>query len=363
MLGAYQAGAYQALHEDGHLWPTWLVDASTGAVTAALIAGNPPERRLERLRRFWDGVATIPVPFGPFWPEPAAHGPWRATYNRAGVLQTLLFGRPGMFRPGMFWPRLPAVAGADDAPGLYDLAPLRTQLTELVDFGRPNGGDPRVSVVMTDVATGERVVLDTGRGERIEPDHVVASGALMPPFAPAEMEGRLLGDGGFVANTPLDLVLDEPASAGTVCFAVDLFARESSRSRSLPAAAARAADLLYGSQTHQLLRARRREHRLRAALGRLAARLPPEALAGLRADPDVAAALARDGTGGTTVLRLAYRALADEAGPGKAFDFSRATLAERWRAGAADTRAALRRFEAMPARGEPGGFVAHEIGR
>src|SRR5690349_14522398 len=45
-LGAYQVGVYQALHEAG-VEPDWVVGTSIGAINAALIAGNPPARRLE----------------------------------------------------------------------------------------------------------------------------------------------------------------------------------------------------------------------------------------------------------------------------------------------------------------------------
>ena len=51
-LGAYQAGAYQGLVEAG-VAPDWVVGISIGGINAALIAGNPPERRVERLREFW----------------------------------------------------------------------------------------------------------------------------------------------------------------------------------------------------------------------------------------------------------------------------------------------------------------------
>jgi len=54
-LGAYQAGVYQALHEAG-IEPDWVSGVSIGAINAAIIAGNPPERRLERLRAFWERI-------------------------------------------------------------------------------------------------------------------------------------------------------------------------------------------------------------------------------------------------------------------------------------------------------------------
>src|SRR5688572_14759709 len=51
-LGAYQAGVYQALQEAG-VEPDWVIGTSIGAINAALIAGNAPADRLERMREFW----------------------------------------------------------------------------------------------------------------------------------------------------------------------------------------------------------------------------------------------------------------------------------------------------------------------
>src|SRR5213595_3896138 len=59
-LGAYQGGVYQALAE-ADLHPDWVAGISIGAINAALIAGNPPERRVERLREFWETVSTSPL--------------------------------------------------------------------------------------------------------------------------------------------------------------------------------------------------------------------------------------------------------------------------------------------------------------
>jgi NTE family protein len=156
-------------------------------------------------------------------------------------------------------------------------------------------------------------------------------------------------------------VLDEPTAGGLLCFAVDLFAPEGSRPRSLAASVGRAGDLAFGNQTRRMLEGRGREHRLRALVRRLAGRLPP----GLRDDPEVASILAEAEARArpATVLRLAYRAAPDEAGPGKPFDFSPATLADRWRAGARGMREALRRLGAPPASagGAAEGLVVHEV--
>src|SRR5712691_2678244 len=58
-LGSYQAGVYHALSE-ANLHPDWVAGISIGAINSALIAGNPPERRVERLREFWEAVSDSP---------------------------------------------------------------------------------------------------------------------------------------------------------------------------------------------------------------------------------------------------------------------------------------------------------------
>jgi NTE family protein len=52
-LGAYQAGVYQAMHE-ANIMPDWVAGVSIGAINAAIIAGNPPHRRIAQLHAFWD---------------------------------------------------------------------------------------------------------------------------------------------------------------------------------------------------------------------------------------------------------------------------------------------------------------------
>jgi NTE family protein len=358
-LGAFEAGAYAALAEAGAPLPDRLACASIGAVNAAIIAGNPPGRRVEQLRRFWESVARDPTPATSFWlGPPPATGAWRKAYNLASALQAVLLGQPGLFRP-----RLAVGERIGAVPSLYDLAPMRDRLPELLDFDRLNNGEVRLSVAATDVVSGERVVFDTARGARIGPEHIAASSALLPLFAPVEIEGRLLGDGGLASNTPVDLVLDEPDDGDLLCFVVELFALRGSPPRTLAASMSRATDLAFGGQTRRILEGREREHRLRALVRRLAGRLPPE----LRDDPEVAPILseAEAGARNATVLCVGYRAAPDEARPGEAFDFSPATLADRWEAGARGMREALRRLEAL-ASGMPGeaagGLVVHEVG-
>ena len=340
-LGAYEAGAYAALHEHVELRPDWIAGSSIGAVTAALIAGSPLDRRIEHLRRFWDTTAHVPYPITSFWLGCPDAGPWRQAQNEKSALDALMFGRPGLFRPRM---APGAQVGVQDVRALFDLAPLREQLVQLVDFDLLNRGDVRVSLSCTDVVSGDRVVFDTGRGDRIEVEHLLASSALLPLFAPVEVEGRLLADGGLGANTPLDLVLDDNPENEMLCFVVELFARQGSRPHTLAASASRAADLAFGNQTRRILEGRQREYHLRGLIRALTELLPLE----MRDDPEVAAILAEGRTDRTSVATIAYRAGLDEAGLFKPFDFSRATLADRWGAGAAAMRDAVATVEAMP---------------
>src|SRR5215471_385464 len=59
-LGAYQGGVYQALAEV-NLHPDWVAGISIGAFNSAIIAGNPPNRRVERLRSFWEEISQPPL--------------------------------------------------------------------------------------------------------------------------------------------------------------------------------------------------------------------------------------------------------------------------------------------------------------
>src|SRR5271157_3412276 len=88
-LGSYQGGVYEALSQSEYL-PDWVAGISIGAINAAIIAGNAPEKRVQRLHEFWDGITCSPVPGPP--------SPWP-------VLSATLFGQPGFFapRPPLEW--------------------------------------------------------------------------------------------------------------------------------------------------------------------------------------------------------------------------------------------------------------------
>lgn len=129
-LGAYQAGAYQGLAEAGFL-PDWVVGISIGGINSALIAGNPPERRVERLRAFWDTVSS-------YAPMPAEwFSPIRPVYNKLSTTAVEMFGIPGFFvpRPGGAFG-----FGGEGLPSVYDTSPLNETLERLIDFDLINRG-------------------------------------------------------------------------------------------------------------------------------------------------------------------------------------------------------------------------------
>ena len=331
-LGAYQAGAYAGLHAQGAARLDWIAASSVGAANAAVIAGNAPENRLERLRTLWMTRATAAG--GPFSPSDTAVA-WRHAYNWLRVVQTRLLGAPGHFHPRSLIP------SSHGFRSLYDLAPLRAQLERLVDFGRLNSGEIRFAVATTDVVTGETVVFDTGKGDRIDVDHLLASAGYLPEFAPLDLGGRLLGDGGLSTNAPMEAVLleDDPHPQARICFVVDLFARDGERPAGLEAALARKNDLLLANQTYNRLELLRRDIELRNQLTRLTDHVPADAREALDLTPQP-----RSRT--RAIVYLSYRAPPEEAGPEKPFDLSSATARDRWRAGELDMAEALRQLGA-----------------
>ena len=300
-LAAYHGGVYQAFSKQS-IPLHWVAGSSAGAVIAALIAGNGADKRVERLRAFWN------------FPPAQNYRPllWRHLYGWVGALGTRLIGSRGHFHP-----RLPSL----DPFGfrsLYDLGPMRERLQSLIDFGRLNSGEIRISVATTDIETGEPVIFDSST-QRIDIDHLLASCGFLPEFAPVEILGRLLGDGGLSVNAPFDSILGEDIDGGLLLYVVDLYARDGDRPSSLERALERKNDLLFGNQT--LLR-------LQYCF---ALRKSRKQLAGTR--PSGAS---------DKVVVLSYRPGVEEPGPEKSFDLSAPALAQRWKAGVLDMEHAVR---------------------
>jgi NTE family protein len=143
-------------------------------------------------------------------------------------------------------------------------------------------------------------------------DHLLASCGFIPEFAPVEIGGRWLGDGGLSLNAPFDPLID--ADKPLRLYIVDLFARDGEVPDGLESAAERKNDLLFGNQTYQRLRYALQARQARARL--------------------------RGSAADDAVYLVSYRPGAEEAGPEKSFDLSQAAMKQRWQAGFDDMNAA-----------------------
>jgi NTE family protein len=332
-LGAYQAGVYQALAE-ADLHPNWVAGISIGAMNSAIIAGNPPERRVDRLREFWETISA--PPFGlPYVKSFDPHGEInRQIVNQAQAMNSLLFGANGFFVPRMppplLWP-----PGSPDKASYYDNSPAKATLARLVDFDRINDGGMRFSVGAVDVRTGNFTYFDSTT-HKIRVEHIMASGSLPPGFAPTEVDGQYYWDGGLISNTPLQWVLDSQPRRDTLAFQIDLWNARGELPKDMIEVEVRQKEILYSSRNRAATDEYQRVQKLRIALAHLISQLPAE----LRDGDDVKLLeqVANDKV--CNIVHLIYRARKYE-GIAKDFEFSRATMEDHWTAGYHNARESL----------------------
>ena len=325
-LGAYQAGVFEAM-ADSWSEPDWVAGISIGAINAALIAGNPADRRVGRLHEFWDLVSS-----GHPMPAIAAMVPFlspREALNDISASQVMLFGVPGFFTPRI--PPAPfQIRGTQAAISYYDTSRLQQTLERMVDFDLINSGAMRLSVGAVNVRNGNFEYFDSAR-QSIDARHIMASGALPPGFAPIEIDGEHYWDGGLVSNTPLQYVLDQPGRKPRVVFQVDLFAATGALPTTLAEVVEREKDIRYSSRTRLNTTNELDMQVIAQAARRLIAKLP----AGLRDDPDVRALARLRCDSAVDVVHLIYRSKHYET-QSKDYEFSRLSMQEHWEAGRVD---------------------------
>jgi NTE family protein len=327
-LGAYHAGVYEGLAATGFS-PDWVVGISIGAINAALIAGNPPERRADRLREFWNLVSGQ-APFV----LPAAMDFARPMMNRMAATQAMFFGIPGFFVPRMPPPQF-APEGTLAALSYYDTEPLRATLNELVDFDRINGGDVRLSLGSVNARTGESVYFDS-EDHSITASHVMASGALPPGFPPVEVDGEYYFDGGIMSNTPLQHVAKD-FRMDALIVQVDLFSGLGELPKNINQVQERVKDIQFQSKTRISYAQMREIEALRSTLAEVLGRLPSD----LRSDPQVQKLEEISRRGAVSLIRLVNRH-DTKSSDFKDYEFSRATVDELWRAGHGDIERVLK---------------------
>ncbi|MEW6769598.1 MAG: DUF3734 domain-containing protein [Pseudomonadota bacterium] len=334
-LGSYQAGAYQALcHHDFE--PEWIAGISIGAINAAIIAGNPREKRVPRLKEFWELVSSAsPMPWGSLIQTDHV----RSAFNETSAALVATFGAPGFFVPRIppapLWPQ-----GSPQSQSYYDTAPLRDTLLHLVDFDLINSCKTRLSVGAVGVTSGNFRYFDNVEfrklGKKIGPEHIMASGALPPGFPSIEIEDEHYWDGGLASNTPLDYVLDIETARDLLIFQIDLFSARGELPQTLMEAAEREKDIRYSSRTRMNTDKAKRLHDAKLAVLALIAKLPDN----LKDDPLVAKLNEAAQENTVTVVHLIYRSKTHEASS-KDYDFSRLAMNEHWTAGERDVYASM----------------------
>ena len=348
-LGAYQAGAYQALHEAG-LEPDWVAGVSIGGINGALIAGNAPERRLDRLREFWETITR------PTWPFTADGDEARRARNNWSSLETMMFGQPGFFSPNVPNPWM-SPRGADTATSFYDNAPLRETLLRLVDFDLLNQTSTHYAAGAVNVLNGNFYYFDNAQTE-ITVKHVMASGALPPALPMVQIDSSWYWDGGLVSNTPLQHLIDNARCRSMLVFQVDLFSAKGVLPRDMFDVLAREKDIRYSSRTRMITDTYAKHHRQNLILKRLLDKLGDADLDDEeRALKDKLCRLPK-----ITILHLIYQQTAYE-GQAKDYDFSAQSMHEHWNRGHRDTQRTLRHTEWLTMPAEDSGIVVHDIHR
>jgi NTE family protein len=349
-LGAYQAGVYQAMHE-AQIEPDWVSGVSIGAINSAIIAGNPPDRRLTQLRTFWERITDRKV-----WPFTPDGDVFRKARNATSTMLTVMHGQPGFFSPRFPNPWM-SVAGAQSATSYYDTLPLRETLGELVDFSLLNDRSTRFSVGAVNVLTGNFVYFDNAV-ETIEPEHIMASGALPPALPMVKIGTDHYWDGGIVSNTPLQHLLDQEDDLNTLVLQVDLFSARGVLPRDIQDVLARHKDIMYSSRTRYNTDVFRRLHNLKANLYNALVKIPEENLSDHERDLKARLSKLPD----ISILHIIYQQKAYE-GHAKDYEFSGTSMREHWQSGYEDTKRTLKhqKWLTMPPQGA--GIVVHDVHR
>lgn len=172
-LGAYQVGVIRSLTQAG-VTPDLLIGVSAGAVNASLFAWNQGVDGVRRIESVWRDI------------------------QRRDLIR--------------FNPIRLALAVAGRRPSFLDNEPGRRFLRQQLGARLLEHSPVRLVLVATDLASGEVVPLYRGNAV----DAVLASTAFPGVYPPVALDGRLLIDGGVVADVPLDLAASLGANSALV---------------------------------------------------------------------------------------------------------------------------------------------------
>ena len=363
-LGSYQAGVYEGLAKEG-IHPNWVAGISIGALNCAIIAGNAPKDRVQRLHDFWQTIcspAVLSAPLleghkGLFGQTPSAAGEamaqWGHDWFRSmAAMSALVNGQEGFFKPRLMAPG----SGGPDTTSFYDTQPLIATLERFADFDRINSGETRVSLGATNVASGNFVYFDSKHTE-LTPKHFIASGSLPPGFPATEIDGEFYWDGGCVSNTPLEYVLGDSPRLDTLVFQVDLWRSMGALPSNILQVNERLKDIQYSSRTRTVTNAVHMMQRMRKVFFDTLERIPET----VRKQDPWFDQMAHHMMGARyNVIHLIYQNKQSE-GHYKDFQFSAETMQMHWQTGLHDMDETLAHPAClqMPAEGE--NFVTFDI--
>lgn len=359
-LGSYQAGVFEGLAEK-NIQPGWVAGISIGALNAAIIAGNPANKRVEQLHAFWSSICKHPVlPPTPadamlveLWP-PAL----RETLDVWEASRALIEGQNGFFMPRLF-PWLPTLHGKPDNTSFYDTTIMRSTLEKFADFERINDTrQMRVSVGAVNVKSGNFTYFDNTK-ITLKPEHFMASGALPPGFAAVEIDGEYYWDGGLVSNTPLYHVLTSEARKDTLVFQLDLWSARGTAPTDLVEVAIRQKDIQYSSRTRMITEYMETTQKYRRIVQELMA-LVPEAS---RDNAWYQRAMASCSDRRFNVIHLIYKDKGEHESHYMDYQFGPLAMRNHWHAGLTDIRQTLGHPEwlDLPPPDKP--FVTHDAHR
>lgn len=298
-LGAYQVGAFKAIHERGYV-PNYFAGVSIGAINTSIIAGNPHAKQVDKLLEFWESIT--PRLFGDLLLNFEAFDFSHHLHNEMGALQSLLFGLDNFFKPRLFPPLPYLTQSTPDHLSYYDTSELRATLERLIDFDRINDKKVTLCLGAVNVVSGEMKFFNN-QMTTITADHVMASCALPPAFPAVKIGDDYFWDGGIYANTPLVTVLDALPEEDTLCFVVDCFSLKGPLPQNLDQLAERQKDIRYASHSRRLTNVYASRQNLQGAITYLGERLTSEA----KKDPEVKKILALANCKRFSVVHIIYR--------------------------------------------------------
>ena len=344
-LGSYQAGVLEGLDKRG-IYPTWVGGISIGSLNCAVMAGNAPKDRIEKLKGFWETICRNPSPLAQFliYADKIYAGCQIGTqmldstqitniekmFGSAAASNAIMGGQQNFFVPKPFAPGV----GSPADVSFYDTSPMLATLEKFCDFDRIN--DPksmRVSVGATNIRTGNFVYFDNTQ-MKLEAKHFLASGSLPPGFPAVEIDGEFYWDGGCVSNTPLEhfYTLGNISLEDTLVFQIDLWSAAGELPTNIFEVMERQKDIQYSSRTRSGTNVIKEKQKLRRLLSDTLDRVPD---AVKNQDPWFAELKRESNTRKVNYIQLIYQDKPSE-GHFKDYQFSFETMQMHWQAGLDD---------------------------